>query len=146
MNHVANVLVRSMLGAALVATAGGGCASEPVVGNDPSKWELPDVDTSDPYRMSVERLRELESGTPLSPPLPDWSSATITRIAREQAGMYIAGVLDGGEQRQWCVAQSGVPPHEVDQALMRALAEAPGDDNAAAALRNAAETRFPCRP
>lgn len=87
MKNVTSVFVRSILGIVLVAIASGGCASEPVAGNDPSQWELPDVDISDPYRMTVERLLELESGTPLSPPLPGWSNATTTRIDREQAGI-----------------------------------------------------------
>lgn len=141
-----SVFARSVCVAALAMAAGGGCASEPVVGNDPSRWELPAVDTSDPFRMTVERLLELSAGTPISPPQPDWSEQTTRRIGHEQAGLYIAGVLDSGEQDQWCIAQSGIPPHEVDQALLRALAGVPGHDNAAAALRTTAASQFPCQP
>lgn len=146
MKGLTSVFVRPLFAATLVMAAGGGCASEPVVGNDPSQWELPAVDTRDPYRITVERLLSYSAGTPTSPPLPGWSEDTTSRIAREQASLYIAGVLDSGEQDQWCVAQSGVPPHEVDQALLRALSGVPGADNAAGALRAAAASQFPCQP
>lgn len=140
------VFARSVCVAGLVMVAGGGCASEPVAGNDPSQWELPAVDTSDPFRMTVERLLGLSAGTSVSSPLPGWSEETTNRIGREQASAYIAGVLDSGEQDQWCIAQSGIPPHEVDQALLRDLAGVPGTENAAATLRTAAARKFPCRP
>ncbi len=143
-----SVFSRLAFAAALIMVAGGGCASasEPVVGNDPSKWELPAVDTTDPFRITVARLLSLSAGTPTSPPLPSWSEETTTRMGREQASLYIAGVLDSGEQEQWCIAQSGVPPHEVDQALLRTLEGVSGTGNAAAALRTAAATQFPCKP
>lgn len=146
MKNPLSLLFRSMLATAVAMAAGSGCASEPVVGNDPSQWELPAVDTSDPYRITVERLLSYSAGTPTSPPMPGWSGDTTSRIAREQASLYIAGVLDSGEQDQWCVAQSGIPPHEVDQALLRALSGVPGADNAAGALRAAAASQFPCQP
>lgn len=129
----------------LATMAGAGCASEPPVGNDPSQWELAPVDASQPYRMTVSMLLELADGLPASPPSPGWSEASARRVAREQATQYLAGVLDSGEQREWCVAESGVPPHEVDEALLSALRQAPGDQAAANVLRGLASARYPCK-
>lgn len=140
-----SVFNRSLLAIVLSMAVGGACIAGPVVSDDSAKWELPTADASDPHRLTVKRLLRYSAGTPTSPPLPSWSEDTTSRIGREQASLYIAGVLDSGEQTHWCVTQSNVPPHEVEQVLLSALAKAADESNAATALRAAAESRFPCQ-
>lgn len=97
------------------------------------------------HRMSVEQLLSLTDGTPYSPPSPDWSPAMTKRLAAESASVYMAGVIDGGEGKRWCVAASGQPPAEVDEQLVAALrAQAKPQDNAALAVATALSKRYPC--
>ncbi len=97
--------------------------------------------------MSVERLLRLADGIPFSPPLPGWSPTVAPRLAREQAHLYLSGVIDISEGKRWCLSHVTVPPHEVDEAIFKAMREsAKAHENAATAVARVLETRYPCAP
>ncbi|MFT3734396.1 MAG: Rap1a/Tai family immunity protein [Rhodocyclaceae bacterium] len=102
--------------------------------------------TTSGARLTVVRLLSLYDGEPVSPPLPDWPASVAPRLAREQAGLYIAAVIDEGESRRWCVAQRNLPPHERDAELIKRLRAKPNSQqpNAARALATILSSDFPC--
>lgn len=95
-------------------------------------------------RMSVERLLRLVEGTPFSPPLPGWPASLAPRLAKEQAQLYVSGVIDSGEGRLWCVGVSKMPPHEANEAIFKAL-RGKSSSNAALAIAEVLSRTFPCK-
>jgi len=100
-----------------------------------------------PARVSVERLLFHADGNPLTPAPPGWTQPVREAVARDQVRMFLAAVIDAGDGRDWCVARSGLPPHEVDHQILLDLRAKPGaaaHDNAARAVGAALAQRFPC--
>jgi len=105
-----------------------------------------------PARASVERLLFHAGGNPHTPALPDWPQPVRAAVARDQARMFLAAVIDAGEGREWCAARSGLPSHEVDTQRLLDLRAHPGPaardsavrDSAARAVGAALAQRFPC--
>jgi len=97
-------------------------------------------------RLNVARLLALYDGQPVSPALPDWPASVGPRLAREQAGLYIAAVIDAGESQRWCVAARNLPPHERDAQLLDRLRAKnfAQQGNAAQALAKVLSADFPC--
>ncbi|MDB5800632.1 MAG: hypothetical protein JWL63_1571 [Rhodocyclales bacterium] len=105
-----------------------------------------EAQASEGARLTVARLLSLYDGEPVSPPLPDWPASVPARLAREQAELYIAAVIDEGESHRWCVAARNLPPHERDALLVtrlrtNAYAQQP---NAARTLAALLSSDFPC--
>lgn len=144
-----NSIARGVLALTCAAAAVPGCASGQVYDGDPANWRAPDQaleQPTQPYRISVTRLlKYVDEGWGSTPPLPGWSDELARERAYLQARMYIAGALDIDPQDRWCIQESGVPPYEVEQALLDQLRDMPGEQSAAEALHQAAASRFPCQ-
>jgi Rap1a immunity proteins len=99
-------------------------------------------------RYSISYLVRLHQGEQfLMPAPPGADTAPFKQGARQAAQAYVAGVIDSAEGVRWCVNRSTVPPRELDQQLIDALAAHPQpESNAAKALSRALAKRFPCRP
>lgn len=98
-------------------------------------------------RITVERLLFMADGYPLTPlPEPDWPEILRRGVARDEVSAFMAGVIDNGEGEQWCVGQSGVPPHEVDTRIVAALRlQAQPKAGAARAVAALLTTFYPCQ-
>ncbi|QID17456.1 hypothetical protein G3580_07235 [Nitrogeniibacter mangrovi] len=123
----------------LVAWAIAGCAASSVAVRS----------AADPqpsgFAMSVARLLEHAQGQPVTPLPPSVSNAMRKSLARDQVRMFIAGVIDSGEGRRWCVGGSGQSRTDVDQWLLDVLArDRVPNIPAATAIAGQLQRRFPC--
>lgn len=102
------------------------------------------VDGAD-ARMSVARLLVHAAGQPVTP-LPSTMGESMRRsLADDQVRMFLAGVIDSGEGRQWCVADSGRSRIDVGRQLIERLAQDhPPRMPAAAALAVELRRGYPC--
>ncbi|MEH6461845.1 Rap1a/Tai family immunity protein [Chitinimonas sp. JJ19] len=97
------------------------------------------------FRVSVARLLDFADGNGMTPP-PDGPSTTTIRLAKDQADIYLSGVLDSGEGVNWCTGRPGVATAEVHAEIVRSLRRIKQrDSSAAAAVGNVAKERFPCK-
>ncbi|WP_290621173.1 MULTISPECIES: Rap1a/Tai family immunity protein [unclassified Arsukibacterium] len=105
----------------------------------------------DNARVPLDRLQALSNGQPVTPLPPAFSAQATKGIANDQLAMYLAGVIDSGEGRSWCVATSGLPPHEVNQQLLAELQrdlqqqKVTANANSAVLLASKLEVLFPCK-
>lgn len=101
-------------------------------------------------RVPLNHLLSMSEGRPWAPLPPGITEGTRQGVAKDQARHYIAGVIDSGSGRRWCLAATGIPPHEVERILFSRLDEQMETDPALAG-RNAANwvsgelaEEFPC--
>jgi len=98
------------------------------------------------FQVSVARLLDFADGNGMSPPLPEWPSTTANRLAKDQADIYLSGVLDVGEGSQWCTGRRGEAVAEVHAEIVHSLRRIKQRDTSAAlAVSNVARERFPCK-
>lgn len=101
-------------------------------------------------RVPLDRLQALANGNPVTPLPPAFSAQATKGIANDQLAMYLAGVIDSGEGQSWCLAASGLPPHEVNQQLLAELQrdlqqkKSAAKANSAVLLASKLKTLFPC--
>lgn len=101
-------------------------------------------------RVPLDRLQALANGNPVTPLPPTFSAQATKGIANDQLAMYLAGVIDSGEGKSWCVATSNMPPHEVNQQLLAELKrdleqkKSAAKANSAVLLAGKLRTLFPC--
>lgn len=101
-------------------------------------------------RVPLDRLQAIANGNPVTPLPPTFSEQATKGIANDQLAMYLAGVIDSGEGKSWCVVASNIPPHEVNQQLLaelrRDLQQKKSAATANSAVLLAAKLRilFPC--
>ncbi|MEE1999943.1 Rap1a/Tai family immunity protein [Alkalimonas sp. MEB108] len=106
--------------------------------------------SEDNARVPFDRLLALANGQPLTPLPPSFSERAKAGIAQDQLNMYLAGVIDSKESHDWCVAKSGLPPHEVNQLLLAELQQdyeqqkVASRDNAAVLVAKKLRILFPC--
>lgn len=74
-------------------------------------------------RVPVDHLLSMSAGKPWAPLPTNIAAATREGIARDQARLYIFGIIDSGEGQRWCTGSAGVPPHEVENILISRLGE-----------------------
>jgi voltage-gated potassium channel Kch len=97
-------------------------------------------------RISVERLLKLAEVDALAMTAAEKDVAAL--LARERVDMYITGVRDLGEGRDWCIYRQNVLPHEVIDRTMVALRALKGDalrGNAARATADVLTKQYPCK-
>ncbi|MAD76140.1 MAG: hypothetical protein CML20_15350 [Rheinheimera sp.] len=105
----------------------------------------------DNARVPLDRLQALSNGQPVTPLPPSFSAQATKGIANDQLAMYLAGVIDSGEGQSWCVAASGLPPHEVNQQLLAELQrdlqqqKVAANANSAVQLASKLKVLFPCK-
>lgn len=105
----------------------------------------------DSARVPLDRLQALSNGQPVTPLPPSFSAQATKGIANDQLAMYLAGVIDSGEGQSWCVAASGLPPHEVNQQLLAELQrdlqqqKVTANANSAVQLASKLKVLFPCK-
>ncbi|WP_152663069.1 Rap1a/Tai family immunity protein [Arsukibacterium ikkense] len=105
----------------------------------------------DNARVPLDRLQALSNGQPVTPLPPSFSAQATKGIANDQLAMYLAGVIDSGEGQHWCVAASGLPPHDVNQQLLAELQrdlqqkKVAANANSAVQLASKLKVLFPCK-
>jgi Rap1a immunity proteins len=98
-------------------------------------------------RVSVERLLKLSLVDALAKTPAEQAVATL--LARERVDMYVTGVRDLGEGRQWCIYRQNILPHEVVDRVLGELRSLKGDalhGNAAHAVADVLKKQYPCQP
>jgi Rap1a immunity proteins len=96
-------------------------------------------------RVSVERLIKLSEVDALAKTPAEKDVATL--LARERIDMYVTGVRDLGEGREWCIYTQSILPHEVIDRVMTELQRLPAEaqkENAARAIGDMLTRQYPC--
>lgn len=100
--------------------------------------------------VPVGHFLSMAEGKPWAPLPPHIAEETRAGMAREQARIYMAGVIDSGEGGRWCVGDTGMPPHEVEKRLVSRLSDQAAVEpeikggNAARRIIILLEEEFPC--
>lgn len=100
--------------------------------------------------VPLGHLLSMAEGRPWTPLPPPIAEGTRAGVARDQARIYMAGVVDSGEALRWCIGATGIPPYEVQMLLVSRLSERVDvepeitDDNAASWMAVVLEKEFPC--
>lgn len=100
--------------------------------------------------VPVGHFLSMAEGRPWAPLPPHIAEETRVGVAREQARIYMAGVIDSGEGFRWCIGNTGKPPQEVQKMLVSRLSERMRGEpeaesgNAAGWLIVVLEKEFPC--
>lgn len=100
------------------------------------------------YHMRVAKLLGMVDGTPYTPPLPPsvWTPQLTSVVSKDEALLYLHGVIDGGEGVRWCVSRSPVAPPERYDVVFNALRNVKNKEgNAALAIGEILSKGFPCR-
>ncbi|MCW0411920.1 hypothetical protein NG831_16995 [Xanthomonas sacchari] len=100
------------------------------------------------YQLSAADLLRLLRGDAQAAATPLAGSAEQRRVqAGALARLYIAGVADASEGRQWCAGAQGVLTHELVDRVFTALAALPPAQlrqRAAVPVEQALHDAFPC--
>lgn len=97
-------------------------------------------------RVPLWYLLQIVDGRTVTP--MGGEESMLKMVARDQAQMYITGVIDTNERGAWCIHLSNLPPHEVIEEILaglRALPSAAKDRNSALAISDFLKVRFPCK-
>ena len=95
--------------------------------------------------MSVGRLLTHANGQPVTPIPPSVSADMRRSLAEDQVFMFVAGVIDSGEGKRWCLDMAGESRLALTDDLLSALRKEPlPDRGAAAVLAEQLAARFPC--
>lgn len=100
------------------------------------------------YHMRVAKLLGMVDGTPYTPPLPQsvWTSQLTSVVSKDEALLYLYGVIDSGEGVRWCVSRSPVAPPERYGVVFNALRNVKDKEGSAAlAIDEILSKEFPCR-